>query len=189
MIRLRAIVSRRFIPPDSVLDLVAGTLGQLGELEQIVGALAHIGAAQAEVAAVDQQVLADGELGVERVLLRHDAQSGTDARAVALAGPGRGPAACRRSIGETQPIIRIVEVLPAPFGPRKPNDSPGATSKSMASTAVKSPNVLVSPRAWMSEVESTDSGVSGMGGHGTARRDVPAAGRAGRPAEKHATQR
>ena len=38
--------------------------------------------------------------------------------------------------GETQPIIRIVEVLPAPFGPRKPNDSPGATSKSIASTAV-----------------------------------------------------
>ena len=33
--------------------------------------------------------------------------------------------------GETQPIIRIVEVLPAPFGPRNPNDSPGATSKSM----------------------------------------------------------
>ena len=27
--------------------------------------------------------------------------------------------------GETQPIIRIVEVLPAPFGPRKPNASPG----------------------------------------------------------------
>ena len=55
-------------------------------------------------------------------------------------------------IGETQPIIRIVEVLPAPLGPRKPNDSPGATSKSMASTAVNSPNRLVSPRAWMSEV-------------------------------------
>src|SRR6187401_388775 len=72
-------------------------------------------------------------------------------------------------IGETQPIIRIVEVLPAPFGPRKPNDSPCATSKSMASTAVKSPNFLVSPRAWMSEVGD----VSGMGAHGTAvgRRD------------------
>jgi hypothetical protein len=49
--------------------------------------------------------------------------------------------------GETQPIIRIVEVLPAPFGPRNPNDSPGATSKSIASTAVKSPNFLVRPRA------------------------------------------
>ncbi len=41
--------------------------------------------------------------------------------------------------GETQPIIRIVEVLPAPFGPRKPNASAGATSKSIASTAVNAP--------------------------------------------------
>ena len=28
--------------------------------------------------------------------------------------------------GETQPIIRMVEDLPAPLGPRKPNASPGA---------------------------------------------------------------
>ena len=27
--------------------------------------------------------------------------------------------------GDTQPIMRIVDVLPAPFGPRKPNASPG----------------------------------------------------------------
>src|SRR6266576_5975251 len=67
-------------------------------------------------------------------------------------------------IGETQPIIRIVEVLPAPFGPRKPNDSPRATSKSTWSTATNEPNRLVSPRAWMSGVE----GVSDMGTHGTA---------------------
>ena len=71
--------------------------------------------------------------------------------------------------GETQPIIRIVEVLPAPFGPRKPNDSPGATSKSIASTAVNSPNRLVRPRAWMRE------GWAGAGGagHGTANRTGP----------------
>ena len=49
--------------------------------------------------------------------------------------------------GETAPIIRIVEVLPAPFGPRKPNVSPRSTVKSIVSTAVKSPNCLVSPRA------------------------------------------
>ena len=49
--------------------------------------------------------------------------------------------------GDTQPTIRIVLVLPAPFGPRKPKLSPAATSKSMASTAVNSPNFLVSPRA------------------------------------------
>ena len=60
--------------------------------------------------------------------------------------------------GEMQPIMRIVLVLPAPLGPRKPKASPGATSKSMASTAVKSPKRLVSPRAWMSAVgESVDT--------------------------------
>ena len=42
--------------------------------------------------------------------------------------------------GETQPIIRIVDVLPAPFGPRKPNASPRSTSKSTPSTATSSPN-------------------------------------------------
>ena len=66
--------------------------------------------------------------------------------------------------GETQPIIRIVEVLPAPFGPRKPNDSPGATSKSIASTAVNAPKRFVRPRAWISEGWAG----SGMGAHGTA---------------------
>ena len=54
--------------------------------------------------------------------------------------------------GETQPIIRIVDVFPAPFGPRKPNASPRRRSKSIPSTALSSPNVLTSPRAWISEL-------------------------------------
>ena len=33
--------------------------------------------------------------------------------------------------GETEPIIFIVELLPAPFGPRNPNASPSWTSKSI----------------------------------------------------------
>src|ERR1700685_4531998 len=44
-------------------------------------------------------------------------------------------------------IIRIVDVLPAPFGPRKPNDSPLAMVKSTPSTATKSPKRLTSPWA------------------------------------------
>src|SRR5512133_2684590 len=52
--------------------------------------------------------------------------------------------------GETQPIMRIVELLPAPFGPRNPNASPCCTSKSIASTATRSPKRLTSPRAWTS---------------------------------------
>src|SRR5712691_1190531 len=56
--------------------------------------------------------------------------------------------------GETPPIMRIVDVLPAPFGPRKPNASPLATSKSMPSTASRSPNLLVSWRASINELEA-----------------------------------
>src|ERR1700733_6313166 len=52
--------------------------------------------------------------------------------------------------GETQPIMRMVDDLPAPFGPRKPNASPRRRSKSIPSTATKSPKLFVSPRARMS---------------------------------------
>ena len=47
------------------------------------------------------------------------------------------------------PIMRIVVDLPAPFGPSSPKLSPGATSKSMPSTATKSPYVLRNAWAWM----------------------------------------
>src|SRR5262245_13220067 len=52
--------------------------------------------------------------------------------------------------GETQPIMRIVDVFPAPLGPRKPNASPRWRSKSIPSTATKSPNRFTRSRAWMS---------------------------------------
>ncbi len=39
--------------------------------------------------------------------------------------------------------MRIVVLLPAPLGPKKPNISPFPTSKLIESTAVKSPNFLV----------------------------------------------
>ncbi|GAA2107508.1 hypothetical protein GCM10009802_02640 [Streptomyces synnematoformans] len=39
--------------------------------------------------------------------------------------------------GDTQAIMRMVEDLPAPLGPRKPNASPRRTANPMPSTAVK----------------------------------------------------
>ena len=45
--------------------------------------------------------------------------------------------------------IRMMVDLPAPLGPNKPKDSPLATSKLTPSTAVRSPNFLVSPRTQM----------------------------------------
>ena len=50
-------------------------------------------------------------------------------------------------MGETQPTMRMVDDFPAPLGPRKPKASPVRTSKSIPSTAVKSPNRLVRPWA------------------------------------------
>src|SRR5881392_1376813 len=80
---------------------------------------------------------------------------GTTPRRPRICGPSAtGSRSRMRSVpavgGETQPIMRIVELLPAPFGPRNPNASPVCTSKSMASTATRSPKRLTSPRAWTS---------------------------------------
>src|SRR5665213_588357 len=81
---------------------------------------------------------------------------GTTPRRARISGPFRtGSSPRMRSVpplgGETQPIIRIVELLPAPFGPRKPNASPLATSKSMPSTATRSPKRFTRPRAWIND--------------------------------------
>src|SRR5215475_8317788 len=65
--------------------------------------------------------------------------------------------------GDTQPIIRMVDDLPAPFGPRKPNASPRCRSKSIPSTAVKPPNRLTRPRARISG-ETADTHVRLPGG-------------------------
>src|SRR5439155_17480351 len=59
--------------------------------------------------------------------------------------------------GETQPIMRIVELFPAPFGPRKPNASPRETSKSTPSTATSDPNCLRSSRAWINGASALTS--------------------------------
>src|SRR3954451_12122859 len=53
--------------------------------------------------------------------------------------------------GETAPTIRMVVLLPAPLGPRKPKDSPGAMSTSIPSTAVYVPNRFTRPRARTSD--------------------------------------
>src|SRR5688572_29826046 len=54
--------------------------------------------------------------------------------------------------GDAHAIMRIVDVFPAPFGPRNPNASPACTSKSMPSTAVSAPKRFVNPLAWMRDV-------------------------------------
>src|SRR6516162_893076 len=51
----------------------------------------------------------------------------------------------RPEVGASRPVnILMVVDFPAPFGPRKPKNCPACTRKSMLSTAVSGPNVLVS---------------------------------------------
>ena len=45
--------------------------------------------------------------------------------------------------------MRMVVVLPLPFGPRKPRISPRRTDSDTPSTTVRSPKRLVSPRTSM----------------------------------------
>src|SRR4051794_19930322 len=62
--------------------------------------------------------------------------------------------------------MRISVVLPAPFGPRKPNATPAGTCSSTSWTAVRSPKRLVSPEVsttWLVEAmfESLSGGQPG----------------------------
>ena len=95
-----------------------------------------LGPGQAEVAAVDEQVLADASARCRACPAGARRRAGRGSAGRRVAGSRPRIDSVPPLSGETQPIIRIVEVLPAPLGPRKPNDSPGATSKSMPSTAV-----------------------------------------------------
>ena len=96
MISERAIVTRRFMPPDSGSILLFGPVGELHELEQLRGAAPALGARQVEVAAVEHEVVEHGELLVELVLLGHDADPGPDLLAVAGRVHARRSAARRR---------------------------------------------------------------------------------------------
>ena len=61
-----------------------------------------------------------------------------------LSTPASSPATLSSPefLGETQWIMRMVVVFPAPFGPRKPKHSPSLISNEMPSTAVKPLNFL-----------------------------------------------
>ena len=82
----------------------------------------------AEVGEEIQQLLA-GDLLVEGELAGQEARAGPRGDAVAPRRRSRGSRAVPE-VGRSRPSsVRIVVVLPAPLGPRKPNTSPGATLK------------------------------------------------------------
>ena len=109
-------------------------------------ALADHRARQVEVAAVDEEVVAHRELGVEVVLLRHHAEPGADLRAVGRRVQAEHAQVAARRAATRSRSCASSRSCPRRSGPRKPNASPGSTRKSMPSTATKAPNRLVSSR-------------------------------------------
>src|SRR3984957_18617835 len=69
---------------------------------------------------------------------------------------GSRPSSSMRPLVGRNSVVSIlmVVVFPAPFGPRKANISPCATSKLMSLTAVKSPNFLT---RWLTEIIPGDT--------------------------------
>src|SRR5207302_1715330 len=65
-----------------LVDLVLRALMQLDELEQLVRPSSRLVPGEVEKPPIHLEVLADRQLEVERVLLRHDSQSGPDLRSV-----------------------------------------------------------------------------------------------------------
>ena len=97
LISARAIVRRRFMPPDSGSTLSFARSVSWANSSSSSAAARGLGPRQAEVPAVDHEVVADRELGVERVLLGHDAEAAADPRAVGVGVEVEDAAACPRS--------------------------------------------------------------------------------------------
>jgi hypothetical protein len=83
------------MPPESVPIFASGAAGEPGELEQLRDARVDGVVGEAEVAAVHQQVLGHGEVRVEVVHLRHDADAQARLARARRHRPGR-PGGCRR---------------------------------------------------------------------------------------------
>ena len=82
LISARAIVRRRFMPPESGSTLSFARSVSCANSRSSSARLPRLGPRQPEVAPVDHEVVADRELRVERVLLGHDAEAAADPRAV-----------------------------------------------------------------------------------------------------------
>ena len=104
LIRARAICRRRRIPPESRSTGSSAPVGERHQLEQLVRPRARLGARDVEVARVDQQVLAHGELEVEGRLLGHHPEPPLQRARVVVAGrcpaPRRSPRVARRQARE-----------------------------------------------------------------------------------------
>ena len=97
----RASVSRRFMPPEKRLDACALLAGKSGEVEQVGDTGADDRILDAEVAAIDQQIFGNGEVRINVVELRNDADA--FARCLGVLRDGVAVERDLASVGRGQP--------------------------------------------------------------------------------------
>jgi hypothetical protein len=90
----------------------------------------------------EPQVLACREVGIDRDLLRDEADPGLDIDRSRVERPAQHADAARVSLEQAAHTIEIVVVLPAPFGPSSPYVSPASIEKLTPSTATRPANDL-----------------------------------------------
>ena len=134
-----------FHAPRQVVDLVVGPLGELGEIEEFGRAFAHERRGRSKYRPnISSCVEPTIRARVCPLAARRPGVRGSRGR------PFRVEAEDRElpDVGcDTAEIMRMVLVLPAPFGPRNPKLSPRSMAKPTPLTASKSPKRFTSWRA------------------------------------------
>ena len=141
--RQRAIPSRWRMPMRVRLDALVRTFRESHALER---AADHAGGFAAARGGIHAQVLAPGQMRVEARLLDDRADAGERGRALRRERAGRAAASPREVARVSPSSMRMSVVLPAPFGPRKPNAQASGTLRSTPSTAGRSPKRLTRSR-------------------------------------------
>ena len=138
---------------------------QVEQLQDLLGPPPAARPEQAEQARHEVDVLAAGQVRIEREQLGHVADA-LPGRSAELRRPLPEDADLAASVGCRAPvIIRIVVVLPEPDGPMTPRIVPCLTTRSMSRTTVRSSNARETPRT---NTTSSGPGVSPIAACGCA---------------------
>ena len=126
-------------PMAVALDQLVAPRLEIKEGEQLARALLDLGPGLPVEAGHESQELRAAQLLINERPIRDESRASTLA-AIGLVATSIPAIRTAPAVGLRMPaIIRSVVVLPAPFGPRNPNNSPCGTVRSMESTAVKVP--------------------------------------------------
>ena len=161
--RARAIMTRCCRPPERVSGLASALSAICSSSSRRSARASRSARGEAEVAPVIGQHLAHGEVAVEVAVLGHDRDPPLGRRA-ARRPRRRRPRRCGRSSGARGVVMQPrVVLLPAPFGPRRPKNSPAATENEMPAHRLDGGRLAPVPGYVLTRFSTTSMGWDGRG--------------------------